>query len=269
MQPADFALWESAWLDGEAAAQCRTYWREQLGAVVRSAAGAGASAALTRAGRATTRAFEVSSERGQAIKTAAAARGMTSFMIVVAAFAVAIEPLALDSGCTIGVPIALRGWPESQEVVGMLGNVLPIHVTPRETETHDALLAQVALRLRDAYRHKELSYEGIRQALAEDGGPVPDSLHMFMCNLAPAGTPPVFDELEATRVPSPYEPALNSLVGLHVQERGSAFAGGYLYRTDLVSAVEMDRVDARFHNALDAIVEEPHRPIGTTSAVRA
>ncbi|GAB19825.1 putative non-ribosomal peptide synthetase [Gordonia effusa NBRC 100432] len=95
----------------------------------------------------------------------AAQRGVTTFMVLHAAFALLLARLSATDDIAIATPIAGRGQRELEAVVGMFVNTLVLRTAVDGTGSFADLLDQVRTVDLDAYAHADVPFETVVEAL--------------------------------------------------------------------------------------------------------
>jgi amino acid adenylation domain-containing protein len=136
IQYADFAIWQLEHAEAAGFAQAERFWRSAL---------AGAPAALPLPvdhGYPTRQAFTAAGIDGRLdpelaaeLRRVAAEQGSTLFAVLLAGYALVLSRLTGESELLIAVPMAARTRPETESVVGLFMNTVPIRirVKPRQT----------------------------------------------------------------------------------------------------------------------------------------
>ncbi|MFE3187366.1 amino acid adenylation domain-containing protein [Nocardia sp. NPDC059240] len=269
VQCADHALWQQAVLGDESdenslAARQLGFWRAAL---------ADAPAYLelptdrprpaTPSMRGATVSFEIDPRLHAAARNLAATHQASLFMVVHTAFAILLGRLGGTADIVIGTPIAGRGDPLLDPLIGMFVNDLALRTVIDPASTGAALLNTVRGSDLDAFAHADLPFERIVRAL---GGDRSSAHHpIFQVMLA----------LENFTLPTPGLPGLQ--VELLAAEHGSerfdlalvlrerpdgGLDGEIGYATDLFDRHTVQALGRRFVRVLSALCADPARPVG-------
>ena len=265
VQYADFAAWQTALLAGDAglAEPQREYWRNQLAGL---ATEAGLRPDFPRpavlGGAAGAAEFHL--DAGLRDQLAALARdlGVTEFMLLQSAVAVALHKAGAGADVPIGTPVAGRTVAELDDLIGFFINIL----TLRNDLRGDPTLREVLLRGRDtalgAYANQDLPFDQVVDAV----GPVRSLSRNPLFGVVVH----VRDELPADQVIdatpdgeitfTALEPTFDAA---HADLSVNFFAGpaGYrghaIYRTELYRPETADRFVGWLRRVLEALAYHP------------
>ncbi|WP_420130680.1 amino acid adenylation domain-containing protein [Longimicrobium sp.] len=259
VQYADYALWQRTWLNGDAVRRERAFWRERL---------AGAPALLElpydrpRPAEADTRGamhhFTIVPEVARAARELARREGATLYMVLLAAWSAVLHRWSGQTDVVVGSPVAGRGLPEVEGLVGLFVNALAMRTDVGGDPPFRTLLARVRESTLQAYAHQDVPFEellrelGVQRSLSH----APVFQVMFSLLNAPAGEM----ELEGLRVRPLPDAGGTARVDLTVQleeEDDEALRGLAEYATALWDAATMERMMAHFAVLLPAAAADP------------
>ncbi|NKY52405.1 amino acid adenylation domain-containing protein [Nocardia vermiculata] len=271
IQYADFALWQRAALGSEddpesAAATQLAYWTAELAEVpdeltlptdrprppVQSFAGGKVD-------------FTVEPDVHAGLTALAQQHNATLFMVVHTALAVFLARMSGTEDIAIGAPIAGRGEPELDDLIGMFVNTLVLRsrVTPGATFT-ELLNANRDTDLR-AFAHADIPFERLVEALAPERSTARHPL--FQVALSFENLPETTFELPEVRF-SALNPAATTEkfdLSLTIREaiggRGG-MGGEFSYAEDLFDEATVRVFAQRFTRMLAAIAADPERAVG-------
>ncbi|MCP3803363.1 amino acid adenylation domain-containing protein [Allokutzneria sp. A3M-2-11 16] len=160
----DFAAWESDVLDGEQFGRDLDFWRGAL---------AGAPQVLDmptdfpRPARQSFRGATVSAvvpaEVTARVRELGQQRGMTLFMVLVAAYSAVLSRYSGQDDVLVGAPVAGRSRPEFRDVVGLFVNTVVLRADLSGAPTFDELLLRVRRMMLDAYDHQDVPLDRVVQ----------------------------------------------------------------------------------------------------------
>ncbi|WP_051287460.1 non-ribosomal peptide synthetase [Paenibacillus taiwanensis] len=166
IQYKDYAVWQQQWMSSEARTQEETYWREAL---------AGSLPLLhlpldyTRPALQSFKGECVYAELKQPqlelVKAAADKLDMTLFMYVLTAFHALLFKVSGQEDIIVGTPIGGRLHPDTEPLIGMFVNTLPIRTQPSASIPFATFAQQVKQRTVQAFAHQTLPFEQIVTAL--------------------------------------------------------------------------------------------------------
>ncbi len=159
VQMADYAVWEREQLAGPAAAADAAYWAECL-------RGAPPRLELARArprasGTAGVRHRRLGEGLGPRIGELARVAGVSTFVVLLTAYALTLGEEAGRGDVVLGVPSAGRDRPELQGVVGRFAHLMPIRLNLAGATTSRALLHRVHEAVLTAQRHRGVPFSRI------------------------------------------------------------------------------------------------------------
>jgi amino acid adenylation domain-containing protein len=258
VQFADWAAWQRAWI-GERLEELLAGWREHL---------AGAPAAIElptdrpRSGEgsayAGVRSFSLSSGLVERLAAAGRERGATPFMIHFAGFQALLHRLSGQDDLVVGTPIAGRTRIETEDLIGLFVNVLPVRARLDPDRPFTAALDGARETLLAAYARQELPFEKLVEALSPERalGRSPIFQVLFVLQNAPA--PPValpgleLEAVEAERPASKFDLTLE----LRPDGRGTAE-----YDPALWDETTILRLLDGYGRLLTAVAGDPGRPL--------
>ncbi|MGA9871438.1 MAG: amino acid adenylation domain-containing protein [Rhodococcus sp. (in: high G+C Gram-positive bacteria)] len=194
--------------------------------------------------------------------------GCTPFMIVHAAFALLLARLSDTDDVTIGTPIAGRGEPALDDLIGMFVNTLVLRTPVRDGATFAALLASVREVDLDAFANADIPFERLVEILDPPRSTARQPLFQVML---------AFQNLERSAVEMPgvgaagmeLETGLSKFdLYLTISEqfdrsgRPQGMLGQFLYLTDLFDDDTIRAMSARFLRVLDAVVADREVVVG-------
>ncbi|HEX8179495.1 MAG TPA: amino acid adenylation domain-containing protein, partial [Pyrinomonadaceae bacterium] len=262
VQYADFAVWQRAWLQGDALAEQLAYWRRQLG-------DAPAALALptdrVRPQVQTFRGAHITLHLPAALtaqlRELSRHAGTTLFMTLLAGFQALLARYTGQTDIVVGTPIANRRRSELEDLIGFFVNTLALRTDLAGRPTFRELLARVREVTLGAYAHQDVPFE----KLVEELQPVRDLSRnplfqvMFALQNAPmeplglAGltlSPQEFD-IGATRFD----------LECHFWEQPDGLRGFMAYSTDLFDEETVLRLAGHFTTLLESAVATPDAPI--------
>jgi len=268
VQYADFAAWQARLLadEGEAVVAQRDYWTKQLAGLPeenglrpdfpRPPVPTGEGDALDFAIEASTRAKLVGLTREL---------GVTEFMLLQAAVAVALHKAGEGVDIPLGTPVAGRTEPELDQLIGFFINIVVL----RNDLAGNPTLREVLRRAREmalaAYAHQDLPFDRVVDAVSPVRSLSRNPLFGVVVH--------VREELPADRVIDDGEDGETRFTALeptfdvaHADLSVNFFAagepgtGGYkgtvIYRTELYERASAERLVSWFHRVIDAFADD-------------
>jgi amino acid adenylation domain-containing protein len=258
LQYADYAVWQREQLRDEALEEHLDYWRRQL-------AGAPASFELptdfpgreTPLERGAAHVFKIHADTAAALKSLALRSGATLYMTLLAAFKVLLHFQTGQSDIVVGTGNANRGQLETEAMIGFFINSLVLRTRLDGDPTFADLLARVRGVTLDAYRHQDVPFEKLINALKIErrlGRNPLFEVWFIMQNtpdeslLLPGLTlRPFTIESETARFD----------LSVAIAETPDGITGWIVYRSELFLAETISRMAEQYRAVLERIASEP------------
>lgn len=260
IQYADYALWQRAWLAGDALDGQLAYWRTRL---------AGAPSALDLpTDRPRSAGFSARGAREpvgipagvtDALKALARHEGITLFMVLLAAIQTLLQRYAGQDDIVIGSPTAGRTCVETEDLIGCFVNTLALRTDLSGDPPFREALARVRETCLGAYAHQDLPFEKLVEELQPERslGRTPLFQTMFVLQdrrqptLALPGL--TVTPLEVTTDTAKFD------LDLGLVETADGLQATLEYATDLYEKSTAARLLAHFRRLLEGIAEDPSR----------
>ncbi|MBQ4899273.1 amino acid adenylation domain-containing protein [Paenibacillus sp. Marseille-P2973] len=162
IQYKDYALWSLTERSGKRMERHRTYWMQRLEGPLPILE------MITDHARPTERTFDgnqiklpIPARTVQKLNKLAAARGATGYGILLSIYTVLLHRYTSQNDFVIGALTGGRIRPESNRVIGMFNNFLPIRQEVHAEQSFIDLLHQLNDTLLDAYDHQEMPFDEI------------------------------------------------------------------------------------------------------------
>jgi amino acid adenylation domain-containing protein len=270
IQYADFAVWQRQCLQGDSLDQLLLYWKEHL---------KDASRVLdfpvdhpcppVQTYRGATSSFDIPSELAEGLEALARREGATLFMVLLAAFGVLLYRYTEQECIVIGSPIAGRGCPELEDLIGFFVNALALKVDLSGNPAFSDLVARVREMTLDAYAHQDLPFEKLvaELQLERDMSKSPLFQVVFAFQNAPVaplelpGLTVCLEDFDSGTVRFDLE--------VHVWERQEGLKGVIAYNTDLFEPLTISCLIGHFETLLQCIVARPHTRISDLAILTA
>ncbi|MGW2299433.1 amino acid adenylation domain-containing protein, partial [Streptomyces violaceorubidus] len=273
VQYADYTLWQQALLgdendDTSVAARQLAHWRETLAGLpleLQLPTDRPRPAVPSRQGG--TVPFVVPAELRDTVEALAREHQCTPFMVIQAALTVLLHRLGAGTDIPIGTPVAGRTDDALDDLIGFFVNTLVL----RTDLTGDPSFSELLTRVREtdlaAYAHQDIPFERLVQDLNPERSAARHPL--FQVRLVVQHGDPRTVAGDALALPGLRASALT------IADEGAKFdllfrlfetdmgLGGMLeYSADLYDASTAEALSDRFLRVLEAVVEEPERPVG-------
>ncbi|WP_375501123.1 amino acid adenylation domain-containing protein [uncultured Nostoc sp.] len=258
IQYADFVVWQRQWLSGEVLKTQLDYWLSQLHDApsrLQLPTDHPRPSVQTYQGR--TESFSLNTELTQKLQSLSRESGTTLFMTLLAAFATLLYRYSGESDILIGSPIANRNRSEIESLIGFFVNTLVLRTSFEDNPSFKNLLAQVRETTLKAYKHQDVTFEQIVEALQPQRSLAYSPLFqvMFVLQNTPMSELELpgctWCELNQERTIARFD------LTLTITETSQGLVGSWDYSTDLFDGSTIERMAAHFQNLLSAIVENP------------
>ncbi|MEK2494649.1 amino acid adenylation domain-containing protein [Kitasatospora purpeofusca] len=270
IQYADYAVWQRKRLDGDGARADLEYWRRTLD---------GAPAALelptdrprppVQSTRGGSRPFALSAELMEQVREFSRTEGVTPFMTLLAAFQVLLHRYTREEDVVVGVPVANRGRPEVERLIGYFANMLALRTDLSGAPSFRELLGRVRPVCLGAFAHQELPFERLVEELHPrrdlSRTPVFQVSFVFQ-NIAM----PSFDV--AGLHLEPIEVAGSTArfdLELQVFDRPDGLSGRFEYNSDLFDAATVDQLAGHLRLLVEQLIAGPDLPVGAVPMLAA
>ncbi|WP_230684381.1 amino acid adenylation domain-containing protein [Burkholderia cepacia] len=206
--------------------------------------------------------FRLDGERADGLRAIARASGTSTFMVVLAAYALLLSRYSHQQDLVIGSPIANRRSSMTEPLIGFFANMLALRVDLSGNPTFGELLARVKRVALDGYSRQEIPFEQVVDSLKLERNlsrtPVFQAVFAYEKAQSQALS---FPGLVATPVSVETHTAKFDLT-LHIQDADDGLAGSLEYNLDLFDAATIDRMAEHFRTLVDAVIADPDRPLG-------
>jgi amino acid adenylation domain-containing protein len=262
IQPADFAIWQRQWLQGEVLQKQLSYWQQQLAgvpALLSLPTDRPRPAVQTFAGAHYQ--FDLSLALTQQLTQLSQEQGTTLFMTLLAAFNALLYRYTEQSDIVVGTPIANRNRSEIEGLIGFFVNTLVLRTDVSGNPTFSELLLRVRSMAMDAYAHQDLPFEMLVETLQ----PERDLSHspLFQVDFVLQNEPLAQIELTGLTVSqlSTANATAKFDLTLGMEYTATGLRGGWEYNTDLFDEGTIERLAGHFVTLLEAIVMNPQSRI--------
>ncbi|WP_375462993.1 amino acid adenylation domain-containing protein [uncultured Methylobacterium sp.] len=254
----DYARWQRDWLEAGERERQLAWWRAQFGtgdAVIALPSDRPRPALQSFRGAAVT--FSLDAAGAESLRAVAHSAGATQAMVLFAALALLLSRYTGERDLRIGVPVANRGRPETEHVVGLFVNTLAIRIAVDPAESFADLVGRVRAAFVEAQEHQDLPFEQLVEALQTQRSvshtPLVQVMHTHRVEAGTAlragglAVEPFARETGGIQ----FDLALESV------ETGAGIAGAFGYARDLFQRATMERLRDGFLRLLTSAVSCP------------
>ncbi|HEU4885054.1 MAG TPA: amino acid adenylation domain-containing protein, partial [Longimicrobium sp.] len=260
VQYPDFAAWQREWLTGARLDGQVCWWRERLAGVPVLELPTDRPRPATPSFRGGEVEFRVDADAARAVDALARAEGATRFQLLLGAFAVLLGRWSGQEDVIVGSPVAGRGRPETEGMVGLFVNTLALRTDLSGDPDFRAIIGRVREGALGAFAHQDVPFERLVDELRIDRSLSRHPLFQVSFSLQPPGEIPPLGGVEARLEPGENGTAKFDLV-VSVEPEGDGFVGGIQYATDLFDHATVARMAEHFIALLASLVADPGRPL--------
>ncbi|MFN6534907.1 MAG: amino acid adenylation domain-containing protein [Nostoc sp. EkiNYC01] len=264
IQYKDFAHWQRQWLQGEILENQLSYWKQQLAdipTVLQLPTDRPRPA--VQSSRGLHQFVELPKTLLDQLKAIARQEGVTLFMLLLAAFGTFLYRYTGQDDIPIGSPIANRNSQQLKGLIGFFVNTLVLRTDLSGNPTFQQLLSRVRTSALEAYKHQDLTFDQLVEALNPERNVSHTPLFQVMFDFRNAPLLPEMPDLVASQLKVENETAQFDL-SLSV-EVGQRLMVSFEYNTDLFDSTTIARMLQHFQNLLSGIVANPQTQLSDLS----
>jgi amino acid adenylation domain-containing protein len=166
LQYADFAVWQREWLQGEVLDEGLRYWKKELSGELPIIEFPGArQRPRSPSHKGDDLTFFIPSEISEGFKEICRAESVTMFMALLAAFDILLHKYTGHEDIVIGAAIAGRTRAETERMMGMFINMLPLRVDLRGRPSYKEVLKRVKVSTTGGYAYQDIPIEKVIEEL--------------------------------------------------------------------------------------------------------
>ena len=254
VQYADFAIWQRRWLEEGGLESGLGYWKEQLAEIPEEMGlplDRPRRAMQTFAGEACW--LVLPAEQVAGLKRLSQENQATSYMTLLAGFAVLLSRYSGQEDIVVGSPIANRQEARLEELIGFFVNTLVMRTRVKAGMSLRELLGEVRRTALEAYRHQDVPFERLVEELSPQRSlnRTPVFQVMFALQNAPMESQRL-KGLEVGAIGSE-ELRVRFDLELHAIERGEEIGLYWLYNKDLFDRWRMEQMARHYVRVLEAM----------------
>ena len=262
VQYGDVALWQRERLQGEVLDRLLAWWKEELaGAPERIELPTDRPRPAVASHRGATRELNLPAavlERAQALSRRL---GATLFMTLLACFETVLHRVSGQDDLLVGTPVAGRGRPETEALIGCFINTLVLRSRRQEEGSFRELVKRVRAVALGAYVHQDLPFEKLVEGLHAARGLDRNPLFQVMFGLHNAPLEePALPGLALSLLDRDSDVSLFDLT-LGLGEFRGELLGGFQYSADLFDPSTIERWSEHFRVILEAAMDDPDRRV--------
>jgi non-ribosomal peptide synthetase component F len=262
VQYGDFAAWQREWMRGPHAAAQLGYWKRRLAALPTLDLSNGRETDEAPGYHGAVLPVALGPALSRQVGAMASERGVTPFMLMLAAFKVVLAHHARTRDVVVGTDIAGRGRVETEPLIGFFINQLVLRTDLSGDPDFGELLGRVRETTLGAYHNGDLPFSTLVRELGGRRGAGRTPLFQVMFALDNTPSEPLdaggltVAPLAASSPVSPWE------LSLSLRETAGEIRGAFRYRTALFAAEAVEALRDDFLAVLEHACAEPAARLG-------
>jgi amino acid adenylation domain-containing protein len=262
LQYIDYATRQRDWAGGSEASRQLTWWKHTLeGAATVLELPSDHSRPSMQSMRGSCFPVTLSRPLTDALRDLAMRNQASLFMVLMAAWNVLLHRYTGQEDILVGFPIAGRTRRETETLIGLFMNTLPLRTNLAGNPKFRELLSRVREIALDAYANQDVPLQLLIQSMSiqRDTSRAPLFQHMFVLQNAPRSAKQLgelsFDSIELNTSTSKLD------LTMELRERPEGLDGHIEYCTDLFDSATIERMVSHFITLLEGIVAAPDQRI--------
>jgi len=263
IQYADFAVWQRQWLQGKRLEEQLAFWKKQLAGnlpILELPTDYSRSAVQTHRGGHCS--LQLSRELMSSLNALSQRKGVTLFMMMLAAFMILLHRLSAQDDIIVGTPIAGRNCSETEGLIGVFLNTLVMRTDFSGNPSFCSILDRIRKTALDAYVHQDLPFEKLVEALRPERNLSSTPLFQAMLNMLNLS----YNAIEPSELREDMiEMDSKFDLTLYVSLNDDRMLLDLVYNADLFEGLRMMEMLEQMKYLLEQIVEDPEKSIGLYS----
>jgi len=262
VQYGDFALWERTYMDPHRIQRSIHHWKKLLhGAPFFLDLPTDRPRPRLQTFNGRTLPFTVDEASTSALRAIAITTSTTPYMVLLSVFAILLARYSRQDDLIIGSPISARVHPDSEPLVGLFLNTLPMRVDLSGSPDFYEVLKRVRTMSLQAFEKGEVPFDELLQALnvGRSLNHTPLFQVLFALQNAPSGELRAGDikltDIEPENSKAPFDLVLS------MEELGPKIHGRFRYNTDLFDDDSVRRMSGHFTALLNRLITQPDAPV--------
>ncbi len=262
IQYVDFATWQRQRIDKEKTERQLSYWERVLGGGLpvldmptdhrRPARQSGRGRRLN---------FSLPVELSRSVKELCRNEGSTLFMVLLAAYQCLLHRYSGQTDIIVGSPISGRTHVQTEAMIGMFINTLPLRTDLSGDPTFRELIRRVRKTALEAYENQDVPFQEIVALMKPER--VLNHLPLFQVMFVLQNAPMPHLELPGLKLSliDIDKHASIADLSLHLWDRPEGLGGFFEYDTELFDEGTIERMTWHFQVLLGSIVDGPERRV--------
>lgn len=268
IQYRDFSQWQQDWLKGETLEAQLSYWRDKLSGLNPSLdIPTDYPRPAVQTFRGARQSTSLSAEIITRLRMLSQRENATLFMTLLAAFKILLHRYTGQDDLIVGAPLANRNRVETENLIGLFINTLPLRTDVSGNPGFRELLARVREVCLEAYAHQDVAFDKLVEELQPERNLSRPPLFQVLFNMFNyPGSRLDLPGLSA-EVISIFEHASKFDLTLYVLEEEQGIKLELVYNADLFERERMAEMLRQFNHLLSQIVSQPEDKIDNFSLV--
>jgi amino acid adenylation domain-containing protein len=260
IQYRDFAVWQRQRLQGEVLESALRYWKQQLGGPLPLLElPADRPRPAVRTDRGARQRMMLPASLARSLATLGQTEGVTLFITLLAAFQSLLHRSTGQVDITVGTPVASRNRIETEGLIGLFVNTLPLRTNLAGNPTFRELLRRVRVVTLSAFAHQDLPFEKMVEVIPHERSLRHASLFQVLINFQNSGSRTLDSTgLTWSRMEIDSGTSMFDLV-LRIEQRPDGCGVCLTYSLDLFEADTIGRLLGHFRTLLEGVVADPDR----------
>ncbi|MFE7524144.1 amino acid adenylation domain-containing protein [Kitasatospora sp. NPDC057542] len=258
---ADYAVWQRERLTEEALAPRLAHWRRRLEGAPESALPTDRPRPAVRDGKGAAALFDVPADVVEGLTALGKRHGATPFMTLLTAYATVLGRNSGQWDLSIGTPVAGRGLPELEGVVGFFLNSLVLRCRLSGRLTFAQALDLVADTAKEAFAQPELPFERLVEELVPDRDLSRTPLYQVAFDLHGeefnGPVPAAGDGAGTEDLKASWHIAHTDLTLMMRPGPAGSLFGAFEFATSLFDEATVERLAGQFTRVLAAVAADP------------
>lgn len=261
IQYGDFAAWQRRHLQGDVLSRSLSFWKDHLSDLPNTQLPTDFQRPAVRRNAGGLQAFDINAATTGRLRAIAAAEGATLFATLFTAFNILVHRYTGQADLVIGTPVANRRHRETEDVIGLFVNPLPIRTRLRPAAGFVENLRAVRDTLWAAQEHQDLPFERLVEELKPERDPSLNPLFQLKFQLDAEPRQRLrLPGLELSRRPRQQGVAKLDL-SLDLTEAGDVIRGHFEYDLALFRPETIRAMAGHFTALVQALSEAPEQAI--------
>ena len=262
----DYAHWQRSLLASGEGERQLNWWKAQLGEeqpVLTLPADRPRPDAQSHRGARV--AFQFPADLSERLRALAREQGVTLFMLMLALYKTQLYRYSGQRDLRVAVPVAGRGRPETEGLVGLFVNTLVMRSQPSATLGFTDFLEAVKQTTQGAQAHADLPFDQLVEALQ----PERNLRHNPLCQVKFTQQFPLPDQIElpglTLAMRQREDDTAHFDLGLDITDQAEGIDGVLTYALDLFDRARIEAFAQELVNLAGQVVDQPRRSLGELS----